>query len=73
MKVSLTCKFHGNESSMTSLVGDGLVGMIGLNQEAGELLVKSSSLYSKVFLERTQSTWHLESQDVSRMSEAGRA
>lgn len=53
---------------------DWLVGMIGLNQEAKELLFRASfPLYSKFFLERTESTSPLELEDVSRMSGLGRA
>lgn len=53
---------------------DWLVGMIGLNQEAKELLFRASfPLYSKFFLERTESTSPLELEDVSRTSGLGRA
>lgn len=57
---------------MTFLVGDWLVGMIGLNHEAGKLHVRAF-LSIPGFSLKGQSTWHLESENVSRMSEPGRA
>lgn len=48
----------------TSLAGDWQVGVVGLNQEAEKVAFLGFSLYSKVFLEKTESTSHLESEDL---------